>query len=372
MKVLKIWHGAVNDWYRDKIRVLNNIDGLYMGLLIPPQWTEGGYLNHFEVKENDSFPIYVGKIRNRELIHRYFFYTGIVSALRKFKPDIIDLEEEPYSYVAWQTLQLKKIFARKAKILFNSGNTVNHKMNWEYNFFRNQIYKNCPAAFARGKGVQKYLEETGYNGKIFITGNGISLERFKPAKNKLFIPDQTLRIIFIGRLVEPKGIQYLLEALSQIKKDWKLTVIGQGPYKTELKKIIKKYDLNNKVKFKGNITMEKIPNAFLNSDLLVLPSYKTRNWSEVFGRVIIEANACGVPAIASKSGGMPQVLNNKDCLFPEKDSKAITALINKIGWNKRILSDLSKKALENAKRYSWEKLSEGYHKAYKYLYEKVL
>lgn len=369
MRILTVWHGAVNNWYRDKIRVLANQTGVEMALLIPNTWTEGGYLNHFRGSDpDDIFPVFAEPVKNRDLVHRFFFWRGPGAILRRFKPDIIDLVEEPFSYVAFQILLAKKLFSPKSKIVFNTGHTSTQSLGRSFDYIQKKLFKNAPAALTRSDTTENWLRESGYEGRIFMVGNGVNLKRYRPSPEHEFLPGGKLRLLYIGRVVRPKGLQYLIEALSILQdRHWELSIIGDGPYTQELKQQIQNAGLSDRIHFRGSVLMEEVPSVLHQADLLVLPSFSEGKWSEIFGRVIIEAQACGIPVIASRNGGIPRVLNNEACLFPEKDSKAIADVLAKIGWDKHKLAEHAARGLENVRRFSWEAMAEEQMRAYHWI-----
>jgi len=143
--------------------------------------------------------------------------------------------------------------------------------------------------------------------RIEVIPNGIDLRKFNPfidatkTKKMLGLKDHKI-ILFIGRLVPVKGLTYLFEAVEMLVKeirDIKLIIAGDGPYRKEYEKVarpIEKYTL-----FLG--FCNDIPQLLSASDVLVLPSV-----SEGWPAVILEAAACGKPAICSNVGGIPEMV----------------------------------------------------------------
>ena len=93
-------------------------------------------------------------------------------------------------------------------------------------------------------------------------------------------------------------------------------------------------------------------------DVLVLPSHTTGNWKEQFGRVLIEAMACKVPAIGSDSGAIPEVIGNDRCVFPEGDVPALAAIIERLAADPLLRRSLAEAGYRRTlARYSVEQLA---------------
>ena len=142
--------------------------------------------------------------------------------------------------------------------------------------------------------------------KIQIIPYGINVERFSNVYRKK--NTDKLRFSFIGYLGEHKGINTILEALSFIKdkKNMILNFIGDGDKKNELEKITKETGLDNYVHFSGKINSSKIEDAYKNTDVLILPSI----WPDNHPVSICEAMASRIPVIASRIGGIPELVED--------------------------------------------------------------
>lgn len=142
------------------------------------------------------------------------------------------------------------------------------------------------------------------NVKVLYTGidlNTFYLNKLRKAKNKV-------RFIFIGNLLESKGVFDLLDVFNKIVKDGyncELTYCGSGKHCEKLKRRCVDLKLK-KVSFLGAVENEKLPSILAQSDVLVLPSH-----NEGLGMVLIEALATGTFVIGSKIGGIPEVIDDE-------------------------------------------------------------
>ncbi len=142
-------------------------------------------------------------------------------------------------------------------------------------------------------------------------------------------------VLFVGRLVEIKGVRYLIEAMKEINA--KLVIVGDGPIRKELEEQAK--EQGDKIVFLGSKTHEELKTIYASSDLFVAPSITAKNGGqEGFGLVMLEAMASGLPVIASRSGGIVDLVHDGENGFLVEE-KNVNELREKINFVLRTLSD---------------------------------
>lgn len=152
-------------------------------------------------------------------------------------------------------------------------------------------------------------------------------------------------ILFVGRLVYYKGLEYLVRAMANL--DAVLLIVGMGPEKERLKKIVDLLKLNQKVFFIGYVSNEELPFYYHACNVFCLPSIAK---SEAFGIVQLEAMACGKPVVSTEIGTATSFVNRDGetgLVVPPKDEKALSSAL------KTILSDpiLKNRLGENARKH---------------------
>ena len=120
-------------------------------------------------------------------------------------------------------------------------------------------------------------------------------------------------IVSVGRLVHRKGQDFLIESMPQILTqvpDTHLLLVGQGPYRAHLEKLVTKHSLEKSVSFIGRIQYKDLPGYICVGDIFAMPSRSRFGGLEVegLGIVYLEASACGLPVIAGESGGAPDAV----------------------------------------------------------------
>src|SRR5439155_533289 len=110
-----------------------------------------------------------------------------------------------------------------------------------------------------------------------------------------------------------------------------------------------------------NVAHEQVP-PYLNAmNMLLAPSQTTRRWREQFGRMLIEAFACGVPVIGSDSGEIPYVIGDAGYVLPENDATAWTETITTLLHSPQLRNDFSQRGLQRAHdKFSWTKVAHDY------------
>jgi len=203
------------------------------------------------------------------------------------------------------------------------------------------------------------------NRKIVIIPLGIDLNTYKQNNNKLLLKKKyNIKsknvILFIGRIVEKKGVKYLIKAMPKILlkyPDTELIICGDGPLRTELENLTKNMDLDNCIRFAGYVSNENIKIEYLSlSDILVVPSVSTKNKdTEGLGVVILEGLATGTAVIASDIGGITDIIIDgfNGFLVKPESSEDIEQKVVKILQDEM----LKRKFKENGLRTVQEKFS---------------
>ncbi len=172
------------------------------------------------------------------------------------------------------------------------------------------------------------------------------------------------QLLFVGRLVERKGLAVLLEALAGIvdRHAVRLRVVGAGPARESLERRARALGVDHVVQFEGFVPDDVLAEAYRTADLFVLPAvYDAKGDVEGLGVVLVEAAASGLPAVASDAGGIPDVVRHGETgfLVPPGDPGALAAAVVQALADRDRLRRMGEAAKRHAAReFSWDVITE--------------
>jgi glycosyltransferase involved in cell wall biosynthesis len=211
-----------------------------------------------------------------------------------------------------------------------------------------------------------------YREKIHMIMNGVDCERFRPdvyagdLRSELNLKDSKT-VLFVGALTRwhrYKGLDDLLQAFRLLdRKDVRLLVVGGGDLKHEYEQMAQHLRIRDRVIFAGDVPDSLLPKYYAISDVLVLPS---KDRSEGFGLTILEANASGIPAVASDVGGIPGILldGENGVLVPPRDPERLAEAILRLVNNDEYRATLGRRARELALKHDWRIVASDTEKLY--------
>lgn len=211
-----------------------------------------------------------------------------------------------------------------------------------------------------------------YSGREYrVIPMGIDTELFSASKtNKT--QDDKLDILFVGRLSEEKGVVYLCQAIKQLitegNNDVELTIAGSGPEEDKIKAFISENKLEDYIKMVGWVDPVELPDYYREADIFVGPSIVSdTGWQEAFGLVFAESLATGTPVIATKTGGIKDIVidGENGFLVPDKNPTAITDKLGDVLNDKTLLTMMQIKAREHIiNNFAWEAVIDKYDEVF--------
>jgi len=195
---------------------------------------------------------------------------------------------------------------------------------------------------------------------------GVDIEHFQSGNANKVLGSETRKIIlFVGRLVEKKGVKYLIEAFSMLHKKTQeesiLWIIGDGDERSYLVNQAKQLGIKN-IKFWGQVQNKQLPDFYAATTVFVAPSVIDSNGdTEGQGVILLEAMASKTPIISTTVGGIPNVITHEKTgiLVPPNNSNELSAAIMYIINNKTRADEYIKNALIKVNEtYSWKSVSQ--------------
>lgn len=182
--------------------------------------------------------------------------------------------------------------------------------------------------------------------KIEVVRMGVDIDKFKINPP---IRRAKLKILFVGRLVEEKGILDLKAAVKILKQkniEFNLTIVGNGPLKKQILSKLNEVDIEIK-----QIPYEEMPGVYQAADIFVLPSKPAKHWQEQYGMALIEAMASGLPIITTKSVSIQEVVGKAALLVAPGNIKDLAKVIEKLLKDKKERERLGGLGRLRAERY---------------------
>jgi glycosyltransferase involved in cell wall biosynthesis len=226
-------------------------------------------------------------------------------AIRQFRPDVVDVHEEPYFPAGAQVVRA----AGDRPVTMFAAQNIAKRYPAPIRRLRRWVLGRLAAAYPCSTEAADVLRTWGYRGPVEVVPYGVEDELFR-------VRPRGELVGFVGRLVPEKGVRDLLGFGSR------LLCVGDGP-------------LENEVRAAGACivvahTLDELAAAFEQMAVLAIPSLTTPGWKEQFGRVAVEAMAAGVPVVAYDSGALPEVIGAAGLLVPEGDRDALVRTIEAV------------------------------------------
>lgn len=375
MRVLVISHSAIQPTYHRKFEEISKLGDISIRVIVPQKWVENTQVLYFSRVDKPNLTFIPAKVTFPGYGSRFFFISNIVKHFYEFKPDIIHLEEEPWSLCAVQTIILRRIFCPKSPLIFRTSLSIPIKQR--FNFIASSIekltFRESNFAFILSEKAGQVLIQKGYKKDMKVSPNGVDSALFKKMdvselKQKLNIAEDDFIIGYVGRIMRMKGLDTLLKACSIIDRKYKLLLVGGGDYKDELLSLASDLRITEKLITVNAVPAMEVPKYMNCMNVLVLPSVTTPGWVEFFGRVLVEAMMCQVPVIGSSSGEIPNVVADAGLIFKEKDYSDLKDKLLAIIDNPDLRNELIKKGSARASSlYTWESIAKDTYETYRSL-----
>jgi glycosyltransferase involved in cell wall biosynthesis len=355
---------------RKKCEELAKYEDMELFLLVPPFSRELWSREKLPLEKNPkkSYNIRIGRAFPLRNLHFSLFYRGLLGTLRQLKPDIIDLENEPFNLGTFQVILARNLVSPESKIVFQTWQNIFKRYPFPFNLVEKFTYQNADRALARNEEAGKILRKKGFSGPISILPPGVDSEQFKKGKRKkVALAEKNEFVIgYIGAIVKQKGVLTLIEAVSKLKAKFRLLFIGRGDYEEAVREKVRQLKLREKTLFLGTVPHREIPGYLGSLDVLVLPSLTFPNWKEQFGRVLIEAMSSEIPVIGSNSGEIPRVIQEGGLIFKEGNSEDLREKLELLLSNKSLCGKLARKGRKRVlEQYSWKVVARKTYQIYK-------
>lgn len=317
---------------------------------------EGGAVNKIQ-----KTPIYALKVL---LLVAALFFSSLWKVFMK-RIDVLNPHWAiPQGFVA---VVVKFITGKKVVLTVHGGDifNLNGKIMTKIKRF---VLKHSDMVCPNSNATMEACREI-YDREYTIIPMGIYMDRFVEKLPSKSIQDRhnlnSFTILFVGRLAEVKGVEYLLDAvrkLKQEKQEFKLLIVGDGPLKQSFESYVEQHQLSEFVELVGWVPSDQLNDYYSVADVFVGPSL-----SEPQGLVFCEALATGTPVIATNVGGLPDIVQEGKTgyLISPKSSDAIKSKLLYLITHRDELKKMSNRARASVyDRFSWQSTTSRYREIF--------
>ena len=254
---------------------------------------------------------------------------------------------------------------------------VRNKMPFFTPFLR-WVLRNSRLVAANSSHTRTEIERLGVPCRIEIVPYGSpvpSLQHSEPDSSA--DPERVRKLLFVGRLVERKGLEFLIQAMRLIDCPFpvNLDIVGRGPEESRLRALVDELGLAERVKFAGQLSSEELRKFYAACDCFVLPAIvDSKGDTEGLGVVLIEALSYHKPVVASGVGGIVDVIRHEETglLVPEKDPEALAQAITRVLTDTELATKLAGRGYEHVSRYfDWDRIIERWIGLYEEIVQQV-
>jgi len=308
--------------------------------------------NKRKVEKVGNYTIIRRKVTRFPVLRSIFDYFNSLFIIFKSK-DSIDV------FLSFHS-QLSSLIIITAKLLFQIKTAISPRGEEDFDFKSHKkllqkfLFKNSNSILIQSDNIKSNFLE-----KISNEFNSID---FNKIKNKIYLFPNGIdvcvnhheikiknNLIYVGRLIDYKGVEYLIAAVKLLTENCKLIIVGDGPDRKRLEKLAE----GSNIEFTGTLTFEEISKLLLASKIFILPSL-----TENLPNVILEALSFGLPVISTPVGAIPEIIKNgKNGYLVEKENpEQIYEKIKLILENKELYFRLATGAMKSVSVFSWDYL----------------
>jgi L-malate glycosyltransferase len=330
--------------------------------------------------------------------HRLCYGSGVLSNIKKSKlatcqvpffigselfwaKRVIEKEKIDILHAHWLIPQgLTGVFLKKIKgiplVLTIHGSDVYALTSKFWSAIKARVIKQADVCSVNSSSTLGVAQQLFPEGRYEVIPMGVNIEQFSIKDRNSGREEREMSniLLYIGRLINWKGVNFLIQALPLVLEKYpatKLVLVGNGPEKDRLVKLSSDLGVAGAVIFEDYISQEELPDRFHRADIFILPSIiDDQGCTEGLGVVLLEAMAAGVPVIGNRVGGIPDIIKDGETglLARPKDPRDLAEKIIYLLREEILRERLVENGLDYVKKnFSWDKLAERFRTIYQKL-----
>lgn len=357
MRVVRIYHAGRDEAHRARERALA-VQGVELRLVVPTAWpgpSTGLERERFDVVQLDVER--AGDV-NR---HRYSDEKALRAAIGDWRPDVVDLHEEPVSVAAGQVLQA----ADGLPVVMYTAQNLDKRWPPPFAGMERRALSRAAAFYPCSRQAASVLRGKGYRGPITVLPLGVDPAAHRAGAQDL-AADPEVVLGLVGRLVPEKGLTDAIDVLAAVRahRPARLLVVGQGPDEAAGRAHAAQLGVAEAVQWQPWLDAEGLAAAYRRMHVVLVPSRSTATWVEQFGRVITEGMANGAVPVGYASGSIPEVIGTQGLATPEGDVEALAAAVLDLLQSPARWAALRSAGLQRAAELDWSSVARGMAEMY--------
>lgn len=363
MHVLILSKALLSSAYRRKTDALAALPGIRLTVASPAFWQEPRAQRlEYEISPTPNYQVEILPMRFNGR-HHVHYYPTFGTLVRRLHPDIVHVDEESFNLATF--LAIRAAHHVGARTCFYNYANIERAYPPPFRWFERYAFMHATHAMACSHEAATIIRNHGYHGSLsIIAQTGVDPMYFVPRPDA-HIARQRFTVGYVGRLVPEKGIEDLISALAILPPHIRLRIIGTGTHAEALQIHAAHTGVTTRIEWHAPVASHTMPLVMQGLDVLVLPSRTTANWKEQFGRVLVEAMACGVPVVGSDSGEIPHVIGDGGIVYAEGDRLALAHSIIQLSAQPPIYAEYSQKARQRVQQhYTQQALAHQYLQIY--------
>lgn len=303
---------------------------------------------HLEPSEESPYDLRPIPARLTRVNHIFWYdHRSLRRLVSNGRFDVIHAWEEPYTYAGYQIARMAARYG--GAFVFRTAQSLVKSYPWPFSMFEREVANTASGWVAGGQLVYDAMVTKGFEaerGRVITLG--VDMNHFVPVpRTERVALTRELGltppvICFVGRLVADKGLDILMAALESVQSEWTLLALGAGPYEQRLRDWAQRRGWTDRVVIKL-VDHDAVARYLAAADVLVAPSQTAPNWKEQFGRMLIEAFACGVAVIGSDSGEIPRVIDDAGVVVGEKDVEGWARAIERLLRDEEVRKEVAQR-----------------------------